>query len=74
MFDLSKRSIKINCPECKKALTVDFRQVANEETITCLGCSRRIKLVDDNKSVQKGLKDINKAFADFEKTLRSFGK
>ncbi len=74
MFDLSKRSIEIKCPECKKTLTVNFRQVANEESITCSGCSRKIKLVDDKKSVQRGLRDINKAFSDFEKTLRSLGK
>lgn len=74
MIDISKREVSIPCPNCKRVIHVSLKQVVIEDTVTCSGCSRKIKLVDKDKSARKGVKDINRALSDFEKTLKSFGK
>ena len=74
MFDLNKQKIEIKCPVCESKLIVNLSQVASEETISCSHCLGKINLKDSNKSAQKGIKDVNKAFSDLEKTLRGLSK
>ncbi|MCK4662801.1 MAG: hypothetical protein KAT68_08050 [Bacteroidales bacterium] len=73
MIDISKQKVKIDCPKCKSKLEVTMKQVADEATITCR-CGQEIKLQDKNNSAKKVIKDINKAFDDLKKVLKSFGK
>lgn len=73
MIDISKQKIDISCENCNRKIKISLRQVANEEVITC-GCGTRIQLQDSKGSSKKGIRDINKAFKDFEKSLNSLGK
>lgn len=52
---------------------MSLRQVANEEVIICC-CGTKKQLKVSNGSSKKGIHDINKAFKDMEKTLKSLGK
>lgn len=54
-------------------IKMSLRQVANEEVIICC-CGTKKQLKVSNGSSKKGIHDINKAFKDMEKTLKSLGK
>ncbi len=69
MFDLNKEKIEINCPSCNSVLAVTFGQISKEDSVTCIFCKNKIKLIDKNKVGKK----IDKSFQDLEKTLRNLG-
>ncbi|MBD1395125.1 IS1 family transposase [Mucilaginibacter glaciei] len=74
MFDISKQNIDIGCPQCGRNNSVTLAQVAQQATITCAGCRRRITLKDKNGSAGKSVRDINNAIRDFENTLKKLGR
>ena len=45
-----------------------------EETITCVGCKKNIKLVDKDKSVAKAVSNINDAMGDLKKAVEDLGR
>ena len=71
MIDISKQTISINCPECKRSITVSLKQVADEVTVR-RNCGQGIKLTDNNGSAKKSIRDINKSFKDLENTFNNF--
>ena len=73
MIDISKEKISVNCPDCKRLIRVTIAQISKQESINC-SCGQTIQLVDESGSNKKTVKDINKAFKDFERTLKKFGK
>ncbi len=73
MIDIAKQNIAIICESCNRKITVSLREVANEDTVTC-NCGTKTKLQDSNGSSKKAILDVNKAFKDLDKTLKSFGK
>ncbi len=73
MIDISKQSVKLDCPECKRSMTVTIKQVADEALIKC-NCGQEIQLKDSNGTNKKAIRDINKSFKDLENTLKKFGK
>ena len=68
MIDISKQTVSINCPECKRSITVSLKQVADEVTVKC-NCGQGIKLTDNNGSAKKSIRDLNKSFKDLENTF-----
>lgn len=73
MVDISKQAVKINCPECKRSISVTIKQVAAEDLVNC-NCGQKIKLKDNNGSAKKSIRDINKSFQDLEKAFKSLGR
>lgn len=73
MIDISKQSVKLDCPECKRSMSVTIKQVADEALIKC-NCGQEIQLKDSNGTNKKAIRDINKSFKDLENTLKKFGK
>ncbi|MEI2760380.1 MAG: hypothetical protein V9G42_13205 [Bacteroidia bacterium] len=73
MIDISKQSVNIDCPECKRSISVTIRQVADEARIKC-SCGQEIQLKDSNGNNQKAIRDINKSFRELENTLKKFGR
>lgn len=73
MIDISKQSVKLDCPECKRSMSVTIKQVADEVLIKC-NCGQEIQLKDSNGTNKKAIRDINKSFKDLENTLKKFGK
>lgn len=73
MIDISKESVKLDCPECKRSMSVTIKQVADEALIKC-NCGQEIQLKDSNGTNKKAIRDINKSFKDLENTLKKFGK
>jgi hypothetical protein len=53
---------------------VTLAQVANQATITCMGCRQRITLKDKNGSASKSVRDINNTMRDFENTIKKLGR
>lgn len=73
MVDISKQTVKIDCPECKRAISVTLKQVADEALVKS-SCGQEIKLKDNNGSAKKSIQEINKSFQGLEDTLRKLGK
>lgn len=73
MIDISKQTVKLDCPECKRGITVSLKQVADEATVKCF-CGQSIKLNDKEGSAKKSIRDINKSFTDLEKAFKKLGK
>lgn len=73
MIDISKQSVKINCPECKRSISVTIKQVADEALVKCT-CGNEIQLKDSNGTNKKAIRDINKSFKDLTNTFKKFGR
>jgi predicted RNA-binding protein Jag len=73
MIDISKQTVNMNCPECKRSITVSLKQVADEVLVKC-NCGQEIQLKDSNGTNRKAIHDINKSFKDLENTFKNFGK
>ena len=73
MIDISKHAVEIDCPNCKRSISVTFKQVADEISIKCI-CGQGINLEDSNGSSRKAIRDINKSFKEFENTLKRLGR
>lgn len=73
MIDISKQKIDVPCPTCGHQNTVALALVNREETITCR-CGQRIQLRDSGGANKKATRDINRAFKDFERTLKRFSR
>ena len=74
MFDLSKQEVNINCPGCGARNKITMQQAKDQVSIECIGCKKKINLVDKDGSVNKSINDVNKSFKDLENTLKNFGK
>ena len=73
MIDISKQTVKINCLECNRSITVSIKQIADEALIKCT-CGQEIQLKDSNGTNKKAIKDINKSFKNLETVLKKFGR
>lgn len=72
-MDISKQTVKLDCPECKRSISVTLKQVADEVTLKC-NCGQEIKLTDSNGTAKKSIKDVNKSFKEFENALKKLGR
>jgi uncharacterized Zn finger protein len=64
-MDISNFLISIQCPNCSFEVEVLLKQVIAEEVILCPGCTKEIKLVDENGSASRAQVEINEALGDF---------
>ena len=69
MIDISKRTVEVNCPECKRSITVSLKQIAAEVSVKC-SCGQDIQLKDSNGTNRKAIHDINKSLKDLENTFK----
>jgi Zn ribbon nucleic-acid-binding protein len=73
-FDIAQRTIELKCPQCQAANSVTLGQVQREETVTCMGCKKNLKLVDKDKSVAKTVSKVNEAMDDLKKAVEDLGR
>lgn len=72
-MDISKQSVNVNCPKCKRTMMVSLKQVADEVSVKC-NCGQGIKLKDSNGSNRKAINDINNALKNLDNTFKKFGR
>ncbi len=60
MESLENKEIEISCPECSNRFTIKLIQVAREEKVPCLICSKKIQLKDKDGKVRKSLEAFKK--------------
>lgn len=73
MFEISKQTVKIDCPKCKRSITVTIKQITDEALVKCI-CGQGIQLKDSKGTNKKAISDINKSLKDLENTFKKFGK
>jgi transcription elongation factor Elf1 len=73
-FDVAQTTVDRNCPHCQAANLVTLGQFQREETITCVGCKKSIKLVDEGKSVAKAVSNVNDAMDALKKAVEDLGR
>lgn len=73
MIDLGKQTMKVNCPNCSRSITVSLNQITAEVSVKC-HCGYGIELKDKNHSNRKAVNDINKALNDLQNTFKKFGR
>jgi len=66
--------VALTCPKCKAKNKVTMAQVKREETVQCVGCGTKIKLIDEGKSFKQGTEKLQRALDDLERTVRRFGR
>ena len=69
-MDISNVLVKIPCPVCSFEIEALLKQVIAEELILCPGCTKEIKLVDNNGSVSRAQAEIDNAFEEFGRQLK----
>ncbi|WP_407692702.1 MJ0042-type zinc finger domain-containing protein [Reichenbachiella carrageenanivorans] len=74
MIDIGKQKIDMKCPNCRRSIKISLDQVSRQQIVRCNSCSQDIQLQDSRGSAKKGVREMNKAFKDLERTLKSFGK
>ena len=70
MLDIDKQKINISCPKCGFENSVTLKQVENQESIICGGCRYSIKLVDKDRSVRKGIKNVKEETTKLKGSLK----
>lgn len=70
-MDIGKQTV--NCPECKRSISVSLKQVADAVLVKCT-CGQGIQLKDSNGTNRKAIHDINKSFKELDNTLKNFGR
>ena len=70
MFNIDKEKINIPCPKCGFENSVTLKQIGNQESVICGGCKRTIKLVDEDGSVCRGIKNVNQEVNKLTKLLK----
>jgi len=74
MIDFNNERININCPECKRTISVTLKQVADEVTVKCK-CGQAVKLKDDDKgSAKRSISNLNQSMKELKDTLKNFGR
>ncbi|MBC8314220.1 MAG: hypothetical protein ISR57_06365 [Bacteroidales bacterium] len=73
MIDISKQTVEVDCPDCKRPITVSIKKVADEALVKCT-CGQGIQLKDSNSSNKKAIREINKSLKNLENTIKKFGK
>ena len=73
MIDISKQTVKLDCPECKRTISVSIKQVADEALVKCT-CCQEIQLKDSNGTNKKAIRDINNSIKDLENVFKKLGR
>ncbi len=73
MIDISKQSVKIDCSECKRSISVTIKQVADEVLVKC-SCGQGIQLLDSKGTNKKGIRKVNKSLKDLENAFKKLGR
>jgi len=71
MIDLSETEVSLKCPKCSFPLKVKMKQISNEEKVICGKCKTEIQLKDKDGSTKKGIREVNNAFKELQKTLKN---
>lgn len=69
--DLDRRSINVDCPQCRLATQATLRDVRIGGVIICRGCKANIRLVDhlgEYQRVRRRMRDT------FEQMFANFGR
>lgn len=70
MFNIDNQKIDVSCPKCSFKNSVTLKQIENQEGIICGGCRRSIKLVDQDGSVRRAIKNVNQEMNKLTKSLK----
>jgi predicted Zn finger-like uncharacterized protein len=58
MINLGKEKVKIDCPECKRSITITIKQIADEVLVKC-SCGQEIQLIDEKGTNKNRIRDVS---------------
>jgi DNA-directed RNA polymerase subunit RPC12/RpoP len=70
MFE--KHSVELTCPACGHKFQEQLGRLEKDPTIDCPGCHSPIEI--KAQGLRDGLKKVDRAMADLQKTLKGLGK
>ena len=73
-FNISKTWFQINCPKCNYSFEIQFMDAKLQSIVYCHNCKCSIHLVDGNASAACGIRKIEDAFEDLNKTIKKLFK
>lgn len=74
MFDVRKAEIEVDCPGCGCKNKIKLNDSAKQKVIACKGCRETIKLIDDNKSLENGIREAEVALKKFSRNINQMFK
>ena len=70
MFDLGAATVEMPCPACTYITDVALVDARTQSAVWCPCCRSRILLREPDGSVSVGIKQIDQAMNELEKTLK----
>lgn len=72
MFDIARQLIEMECPRCRYVFDIQFLDASCQVYRSCPCCRIRIHFVEPDGSVSGGIQDIDSAFRELHKALKSW--
>jgi predicted RNA-binding Zn-ribbon protein involved in translation (DUF1610 family) len=73
LLDFNDQLIDAPCPLCGYELEIRIIDIRLESREFCPNCKATILLRDEEASTETGLREVDRAMRDLEKTFRRFG-
>ena len=65
--------VPLECSKCGAQNKVTIAQIKREETIQCVGCGTKIKMINKDRSFQNASEKVQRSLDELERTLRDIG-
>jgi hypothetical protein len=70
MFDLGAATVAMPCPACTYVTDVALVDVRTQSAVWCPCCRSRISIREPDGSVSVGIKQVQQAMTELQKTLK----
>ncbi len=73
LVDLDRYFIDVGCPRCRYPFEVQVLDVRLQARVFCPNCKVGVRLVDEEASMEVGLRKVDRAMSELERSLRRLG-
>ena len=69
MTDLDRLEFEVDCPQCRFATRIFYRDARLRDVLICRGCKANIQLDDHMNACRKARRQFHRALQDLEDTI-----